>query len=295
MNAKLRTWAGVVALAVVAVACAERTPTDTGSGESIAHATASEDLLLKVEHVGGFVPIEYTFTNVPAFALYGDGTVIQPGAQAAIYPGPALPALFSRTLSEDGIQAVLQAAVDAGLGSDAEYTDLGAMGIADASTTVFTLTAEGTTSVVKVYALGFEGSTKPEGMPQDEFEARVRLLGLLEGIGEVSTLVPAGSLSEEGPYVSQAAKILVHPRQPNLPDDELPQEPKDWPLAEPLAGFGEPADTFGQGYRCGVVEGEDWVQLRALAREANERTPWISRDEAFALVFRPLLPDEPGC
>jgi hypothetical protein len=41
----------------------------------------------------------------------GDGTIIEPGAQDEIYPGQALPPLLVRTISEDGIQAILGAAI----------------------------------------------------------------------------------------------------------------------------------------------------------------------------------------
>ena len=60
-----------------------------------------------------------------------------------IYPGPALPPMVSTQLTGSGMQALLQDAIDAGLDHDASYTDLGVMGIADASTTVFTLTTGG--------------------------------------------------------------------------------------------------------------------------------------------------------
>jgi hypothetical protein len=280
-----------VIVAVVLVGCAQGSTTSPGS-EPIQHGAGANQPLLKIEHTGGFVPLEYSFTNLPAFALYGDGTVVLPGVQIAIYPAPALPAIFQRHLTEDGIQAVLRAAIDAGLDGDASYTDLGTIGVADAATTVFTLSVGGETHVISAYALGFEGSDKPEGMPDAEFAARVRLLAFLESVGELSSMVPTGSLGDQQPYVGTAGRILVGPYQP---DPQLPQESKDWPLPTPLQDFGEATETYGPGYRCGVAEGDGWQALRALAREANERTPWRSGGETFALTFRPLLPDETSC
>jgi len=79
-----------------------------GSGASgpISHPAGSTTLLL-VEYRGGFVPPDVRLTQLPAFLLVGDGRVIQPGAPIAVYPGPLLPALEVRTLSETGVQAVL--------------------------------------------------------------------------------------------------------------------------------------------------------------------------------------------
>ena len=62
---------------------------------------------------GGFVPVEWTYTNFPFYSLYGDGTLIVPGAQIEIYPGPALPAISSRQVDEAGIQAILEKAIAA--------------------------------------------------------------------------------------------------------------------------------------------------------------------------------------
>ena len=44
-----------------------------------------------------------------------------------------------------------------------------------ASTTVFTFTLDGTTHVTKAYALGIL-DTQPDGMPDQEYAARTRLL-----------------------------------------------------------------------------------------------------------------------
>jgi hypothetical protein len=41
---------------------------------------------------------------VPIFSLLGDATLILPGAQVELYPGPALPAISSRQVDEAGIK-----------------------------------------------------------------------------------------------------------------------------------------------------------------------------------------------
>jgi hypothetical protein len=47
--------------------------------------------------------------------------------------------------------------------------------------------------------------------------------------------------------------------------------------------------------RCGVVVGDDLSTLLPEAQSANQLTPWVSDSGEFALVFRPLLPDEHTC
>src|SRR5688572_7020507 len=82
-----------------------------GGGETggIEHPTGADEPILIVEEAGGFAMPQMIATRVPTFALYGGGRVIMQGMQTLEFPGPALPALIERTMTEDGIQAVLEA------------------------------------------------------------------------------------------------------------------------------------------------------------------------------------------
>ncbi|HEX6844648.1 MAG TPA: hypothetical protein VF235_05970 [Actinomycetota bacterium] len=277
-------------LALAMTACAESAPTGPGD-ETIEHPTDPASPILVVRFEGGFVPAEYLFTSLPTFALYGDGTLIEPGGQIEIYPGPALPAIGERTIAEDGIQAILRAAKDAGLDRDGDYSDLGNMGIADAATTVFELTVDDTTHRVSAYALGMEES-RQEGQPDDVWAMREALVAFQTQLGALDGLVPPGSIGETNTYQGAAAQLLVRPYRP---DPELPQEPVDWPLAVSLADAGTPVPMVGDDAECLVVSGEDWIALRALAERANQLTPWRQDGARFAIAFRPLLPDEQVC
>jgi hypothetical protein len=66
-----------------------------------------------------------------------------------------------------------------------------------------------------------------------------------------------------------------------------------WPGTSVLSTLGNPGELAGE--RCGVITGEELTRLMPLARRANQLTPWRSDGEAWALVLRPLLPDESGC
>jgi hypothetical protein len=282
---KVRTAASTLVLTLMLAACAE-TPIDPGDGGGIDHATSPDHVLVRVSYEGGFVPLEWTFTNFPFYSLYGDGTLVLPGAQIEIYPGPALPAMSSRHVDEAGIQAILEEAIAALEDVPADLNDLGFMGIADASTTVITVSAGGVDRTIRVYALG-ELTERPDGMPEREYEARLRLqelVALLTGSGD---WLPEGSLGPEGAYEASAARLFFGAYRPA---EDLAQEPVPWPLDGGLAGFG--GSVPAGDYRCGVVQDADWDAVHAAATSANTLTPWTDAGERYSILFRPLLPDE---
>jgi hypothetical protein len=281
-----RTATALALLTVIAAACANE-PGGSGDG-GVDHPTGADEVVLRLSYEGGFVPVEYTLTQFPAFTLYGDGRIVVPGPQIEIYPGPALPAMNQRIVTEDGMQAIIRAALDAGLGKgDRDVSDFGSTVIADASTAVFTFSANGRTSRVSVYALA-ELPEKPEGMPDEEFEARAALNDLAQRLGSLEQWLPEGSVGPDGPFHADRYRIFVGPYRPA---EELPQDPVAWPLATPLS----PGDGDTAGYACRAVRGEDRAVLAPLAREANQLTPWVSAGEKYSVLFRPLLPDESGC
>ena len=262
----------------------------TGDGGGITYHTGATDLVLRIEQGGGFVPIDWNLTNMPMVSLFGDGLVVMPGAQIEIYPGPALPALSQMRLTPDAIQLLLQKALDVGLDVDRDYTDLGSVGIADASTTTFTLTIDGQVHTTRVYALGML-DTAPDGMSPDEFQARQDLLAFQNEAMDLSWL-PQGSVSDESMFEPTALRVFVGDYRP---DDALVEPPIDWPLTPGLSTFGDPVQNGRQGMRCGAVTGDDAAVLMPLVKQANQLTPWVSDGARYGLLLRPLLPDETGC
>jgi hypothetical protein len=290
---RLRTAAAAF-LAIALVACADASgsggTSQSPSAGAIAYPTGSDQVVLRIAYEGGFVPIDYTLSSMPTVSLYGDGTLITPGAQIDIYPSPALPAIQQQHITEAGMQAILQAALDAGLDADRDMTDLGSVGIADASTTVFTLDANGQQHTVRVYALGELGE-RPSGMSQEEFHAREQLQAFVTGSGRLDNWLPDGAIADATLYEAPSARLYVSDYQG---DPELHQQPVPWPLSEPLAGAGVGAEPGG--YRCLAVAGTDWTDiLMPAAQAANQLTPWVSDGQRWAILFRPLLPDEHGC
>jgi hypothetical protein len=276
-------------LGLILVACGEAKEDggSVGGGGAISHPTGAEDLVLRVETTGGFVPMEYNLTRLPSWSLYGDGRIVTEGPQIEIYPQPALPNLLVRRVTEDGIQAILEAARDVGLmQSDATYPN---PCVIDAPDTVFTVTADGSTSVVSATALGFDGGGTCEGV---DVAARGRISTFQNDLGDLASWLPDGSVGAEETYEPQEIRIFVLPYQG---DPNLPQEPTSWPLETPLGSFGRPAGDQLQDASCGSVTGTDLENLRPSLEGANQLTPWESGGERHRLLLRPLLPDEHGC
>lgn len=300
MNAKrIGTIAGLTVLAVLAAGCGRLNdggPAAGGSGGSgptgasgsISHPTSADELVLRIEYRGGFVPYEFTLSSMPIWSLFGDGTVITQGPQIEIYPQPALPSLVRTPITEDGVQAILEAAHEAGLmDGDANYGD---QCIADAATTVFTTNANGSTSVVSAYALDVGEPAGTCGSKEDQ-KARAALAEFQAKLGDLLSWLPHGSVGEETPFDPTEMRVYVLPYQR---DPELPQTAMDWPLGTPLSAFGEPLADQPET-RCGVLAGDEFDQVYAAARSANQLTPWVSEGTKYRLILRPLLPDEHTC
>jgi len=292
-----RIGVAIAAVAVLASACGGVGNDDPGSGGTtgptgatgIEHPTGADELVLRTAYEGGFVPYEFTLSSTPFWSLLGDGTLIVLGPQIEIYPGPALPNLVAMPVSEDGVQAILQAARDAGLlEGDAHYGD---QCIADAATTVFTTNADGRTSVVSAYALDVGDPAGTCGSGQDA-DARAKLAAFQAKLTDLQSWLPEGSLGTERPYEPTEMRVYVLPYRA---DPQLPQEAIEWPLGAALDGFGEPIENAPAATRCGVVSGDELATLLAEAQDANALTPWTSGGTEYQLIFRPLLPDEHTC
>jgi hypothetical protein len=279
--------AALVTVALTLTACAEGTGGGHGDGSTVLPSGDPATAVLVVETEGGFVPVEYNLTRMPSFALYGDGSLIQPGPQIEIYPPPALPSIKVRALGPEAVQALIARAVDAGLNEDRDLMDLGSVGIVDAPATVIRLTMDGETATTRIYALG-ELPERPAGMPVSEWEVRRSVLSFLDDLNDLTSWLPASGIGGKRPYEAAGANLFVTPFR-GRPDPAQAQVP--WPLDDPPAADGEPS----AGYRCETVTGGEWIAIEAAAAEATTLTPWTSADERYQVLIRPLLPDEGRC
>ena len=293
----MKTRIIAISLAAVALLAACGRLSDDGAADgdgdgngSIAHPSGANELVLRIATGGGFVPVEFNLRSLPGISIYGDGRMIVEGPVIEIYPGPAMPNLQVRQLTEEAVQALLRQARVAGLlGADATF-DYPC--VTDLPTTTFTVVAEGRTHTVSAYALGFtEAPEEPAQCPGVDAEARQALYDFEVKIGDLASWLPEGSFGPEEPFEPSEMRVYVLPYRG---DPELEQPPVDWPILPELDRFGEP-DANMTDVRCGVVAGDDLSTLLPEAQSANQLTPWVSDSGEFALVFRPLLPDEHTC
>ena len=271
-------------------------PTSTPTPDpGIAHPQGDNDVVVKIEYVGGFVPQEYVVTRMPHFILLGDGSVITQGPQIEIFPAPALPNLQMGTITEEGIQKILEAAREAGLLDGDKQYDLDM--IADAATTVFTITADGKTHTVSVYALGdAEDDFANDMLPEEEVEARKKFAEFQAMMLDYMSWLPEEAIAEtEVEYPMEQLQVVAIPRDVYpVMDETLENQEKDWPLVTPIAEAGTEY-TFMDQARCIVIEGDELDTLVEALRDANQQTTWISDDTEYGLLLRPILPGEEGC
>lgn len=254
-----------------------------------------EKPLLRIENTGGFVPVEYTLTSIPTFSLFTDGRVITTGPMIEIFPQPALPNLRVMTLTEKGIDRVLEAAKSAGLFEGS--ADYGLPNIADAQSTVFSLNVEGASTVVSAYALGFDESV---GVDVPNAEARKKLIELRDFLFNLQTELTTEEIVEaDEPFLSDEIRIFAAPIDPASPPwQDVIEEPSSiaWPLTVGLAEVGSPFDgPYREGTRCSTFTGADVDALYKVLAGANQLTPWESEGTLYQIWVRPLLPDESGC
>ncbi|CAA9531823.1 MAG: hypothetical protein AVDCRST_MAG73-1022 [uncultured Thermomicrobiales bacterium] len=268
--------------------------TPTSDDGAIPYPTGADDLVLRVEDAGGFVPVEVNLTNVPRFSLYGDGRLILlvPDPEA-FDPLASVRALMETRLSPAAVREVLAAAQTAGLlGGDQEYANAG---VTDLPTTTITTNAGGAVSRVSAYGLGLPAT---EMTPARDRDALTRLAAFVAGLGDLDRVLTAADRPPAPePYAIERLQLIVAPPNPNA---EPVPDPAEWPLDTPLADLGDPADVGGISYpeasaRCAVLAGEDAAALVDLLRAENPPAAWTSDGETFQVLFRPLLPDETGC
>ena len=261
-------------------------------GKQIEHPIG-DAVVLRVSYSGGFVGPGFDLLNHPTFSLLGDGRVIVPGAQVLLFPGPALPAMNVRRLTESGIQAVLAELEATGL--FAEDLDLrgAANCVADASDVIFALHADQRDVTVTVYGLGIlNAGSSCTGVSADELAMHVTLNRLTARLSDLDSWLPAGSWADGWQdYRPDAMRLIVRNADADEPDGSgIPSSLVPWPAGSDPATFGEETDF---GLRCGVVGGTDADEWYDLLGVANQLTRFTRDEHRYAVSIRFLLPDEP--
>jgi hypothetical protein len=274
----VRSAAALAALLLLA-SCAAQSPSPSGGGSS-PYPYAPDQLVLRVAYSGGFVTPQMLASRLPLVSVYGDGRVLTEGPTPAIYPGPALPNVQVSHIEESEVQDLVDAALAAGVGED---DDLGTPPVADAPSTLITVSTGLETHRREVYALQ---ETPPDGggLSAQQVAARKKLSELVDRLtslaaGESQGYVPTAVAAIVSPYTPDDDPMLVQPDQP-WPGPGLPGEPLPGPT----------------GLSCVVATGDQNTAVLAAAGSGNALTPWVTPDGGrWSVTFRPLLPDESGC
>jgi len=250
------------------------TTTVTGSGLAIPHPTGPEDVVLKLTYEGGFVPAGYAFVNTPVLLVSGDGRVFTQGAVPAIFPGPLLPTVLVRTITEDGLQALLGIAQNAGLLTHPpDYA--GGDTVADAPNTVLAINANGGTFVHSAYALGIDSPESP---------ARQKLLDATTMLGDIEKAAGA-NLGPDGPFVPTAYRLQARAVDPTeLSNQEPAPSVVDWPAATGV--------SLVTATECARV---DAASAGSLFTDAKQNTYFKEGDIVYQVSVAGVLPGDSAC
>ncbi len=268
-----------VLAATMLTACAEQ-GTDVGTPPTIPTGDA---LVIRVESVDGFVPVEFNASQLPTLSVYADGRVLTQGAHPAIYPGPALPNIEERLISRDDVARLAGLAIAAGVGSGADY---GQPNVMDAPSTKFTVHTADRTYQSSANALGMDPGG---GLSSSQRKARQKLQDLLDKFTDLPKTLGAGAVGKSTPYEATSVSVLASPYSP--PTDIPAPTQTEWPGPDlPGAPF-----YAGGQISCLTVSGAQAQAILSAAAKANTATGWTAKGETWHLTFRPLLPDENGC
>ena len=249
---RLARPAALVAIAAVAAACVGSAG---AAGSTPSPKPVDPDaVIFRVSWEGGFVTPDMLLGRLPVVAVHADGRVITQGPVLAIYPGPFMPNLQERTLSEAGLERLITLAREQDLLKDVHYDF---PGIADATDTVLEINLDGESYRVSAYALaeaGLEGEIAPAiELEPAEVEGRAELR---EFIGALMTIPETDYVDPPHAFEFEALRLYVKPAE-IVENSELPgeQPPIAWPLDD-LATAGTAIDNPSVD-RCLVVEGAD--------------------------------------
>lgn len=267
-----------------------------GGGSGIAHPTGATELVFSISYEGGLLPVEAVFSQVPMLTVAGDGRVIAPGAQIEIYPGPALPSVQTRRMSETGVQLLLERLASTGFFAESATFTEESLAI-DAPLTVFTLHADGREVVVKIGALGMyrTEAEMPPNMTAREKQAHLALAPLMDELTVIDQMIPASAWEETEwhAHVAESLRLLVSNRDGEPADPAMPAQDVPWPVDGDPATFGEPYPAL-EGARCGVVTGEEASTWYETLGQANQLTRFTAGEHRYQVTVRPVLPGEPA-
>lgn len=266
-------------LALVLVGCGETEPTP------ISRPIAADQLVVRIETLGGLQPPLESERSLPSISIYGDGLVLVPRVVQGIFPGPAGYALDAFRIDAALLDEIVANALGIGLqGADRRIEQEGPEFVVDGGATVITVVANGRRHVTAADAL-FDASASSQER---------RLLS-----GFVTRLLELGStVSELAPQEPTSVAVYVAALDPGFGPAVRSEPDAPWPFAEPIATWGEPMPPEGLSVdvRCAVVGGAELSAALPSLLEATATTAFVDdAGDRRMLAWRPILPDESDC
>jgi hypothetical protein len=224
--------------------------------------------------------------------ITGDNRVVMAGPQIAIYPGPLLPNLQARPITDAGFAKIVDRGRALGMFTGSgdfvppdvpPGASLGRIEIV-VDGVLHDLTGDPSRVIVCITT------------PCDPAPGTPEAFGTFWGsLSDLTWL--AGDLGREAPYVADAYAVLAGVDV--VDDPAIRPGVAIWPLAQPpIATLGNPVGSASNP-RCGTVRGADAATLRPSFEAANQLTRWVDqgadRANAIPIQVRPMVPGEDIC
>ncbi len=236
-------------------------------------------VVLRLSSSGGFVPRNTDISSPPQLVITAAGEVYTPVLTDA-FPGPLVTPIDHRTLTPAGVQRVLLAAQRAGLLADPPPSYDAETTVADAPTSVLTLTTAAGTVTHQAYALGMSA----DGADHEPTAARRALADFVRAVTDLATLA-GDELS--GPTGFAATEYRLAAETVNIADyagnDPAPTV-VPWPAS---AGI-----DLATASTCVRLAAE---RVGDVLAGATQMTFFADHGSVYRLAVRGVLPGDPSC
>ena len=286
----------------------------TPTGVMASQAKAS--VVIRVEHVGGFVGPNFSSARLPDVVLYSDGLLLAQSNQSG-----SVRQMFQGSVSKSVLQSEISTFARVAKSPSGGW---GLPGVSDLPSTEVSVTRNGKKSVTDVYALGFplksseSAATAARKSLSQAINKLVALAGkttvyqptnydvwpswtLSDGTGQgtnISNPAALFCLSQNGTLVS--GKVVLNTATPpsdlsteycNLPDGSFVDE---WSYFYQVSKSGIPWPSSikpPQGACLSVIA----KPLISLLRSAGTKQWLLPNGSMINLMWRPILPGEVAC
>jgi hypothetical protein len=255
-------------LAVVGVACGDDAGTGEGPDEGGEVRTApielgdGDEVLLRVETGGGFVPMIVNLRTTPELLLFDDGRLVRVIDDEDRFER-VVPRFEQVQLDESATAELLGS-----FAAVVDGPDPGEPMVTDLPSTAIEVTTDGDTRDLSIYALSVE-----DGLSDDEVDAR---RAAQEAIDD------AFALDGAEPYVPEEWLVLT------LFTGQEDATVDVWPLEDDrIAGAAEPAV-------CTRIAGDEVTQVLSVLEEEPNGTFGGARGNS-EVALRPVLTDDEAC